>query len=184
MQMDKLPSGVKLIPLQMHHDDRGMVAELYRKEWDVGLDALQWNVSHSKSRVLRGIHLHWKHLDYLIVLKGYMTLYLHDVRPSSVSRDKTFAIDLKDDIFQAVVIPTGVAHGFYFNEDSTHIYAVSEYWNQEDELGCMWSCPELNITLPNHNPILSPRDQNALTYDAMIQAYLKKIEKDELCENV
>lgn len=179
MQMDKLPSGVKLIPLQMHHDDRGLVAELYRKEWSIGLEALQWNVSHSKTNVLRGVHVHPKHLDYLIVLKGHMTLYLHDVRPSSVSRNKTVIIDLKGDILQAVVIPPGVAHGFYFNEDSTHIYAVSEYWNQEDELGCMWNSPELNIILPTINPMLSTRDQNALTYDAMIQAYIKKIEKVE-----
>lgn len=184
MQMDELPSGVKLIPLQMHHDDRGVVTEVYRKEWNVGLEALQWNVSHSKSRVLRGIHLHWNHLDYLIVLKGHMTLYLHDVRPSAASRGKTFVIELKDDILQAIVIPTGVAHGFYFNEDSTHVYAVSEYWNQEDELGCMWNSPELNITLPTNNPMLSTKDENAMTYEAMIQAYIKKTEKDKLCENV
>lgn len=184
MLKDELPSGVKLIPLLMHHDNRGMVAELYRKEWDISLEALQWNISHSKSNVLRGVHLHPKHLDYLIVLKGHMTLYLHDVRPASASKGKTFVIDLKADILQAIVIPTGVAHGFYFNEDSTHIYAVSEYWDEEDELGCMWNSPELNISWPTHNPILSAKDQHALTYDAMIQAYIKKTEKVKLCENV
>lgn len=184
MHKDELPSGVKIVPLQMHHDDRGMVAELYRKEWAVGLEALQWNVSHSKTRVLRGVHLHWKHMDYLIVLKGHMTLYLHDVRPGSISRGQTFVVDLKDNALQAAVIPTGVAHGFYFNQDTTHIYAVSEYWNHEDELGCMWNSPELNISWPTDNPMLSLRDQNAFTYNAMIQIYINKSEKAKLCENV
>ncbi len=178
MHKDDLPSGAKLVPLMMHYDDRGMFAELYRKEWLVGLDTLQWNVAHSNTHVLRGIHLHWKHMDYLIVLKGHMTLYMHDVRPLSFSKGQTFVVDLKEDTLQAVVIPTGIAHGFYFNKDSTHLYAVSEYWNLEDELGCMWNCPELNISLPINNPMLSVRDTNALTYDAMVQEYMKKVEKD------
>ncbi len=175
MHREKLPDGAKLVSLQMHHDDRGTFAELYRNEWSLGLEVLQWNVTHSKTHVLRGVHLHWKHLDYLIVLKGHMTLYLHDVRPDSTSRGQTFVVDLKEDTLQAAIIPTGVAHGFYFNKDSTHIYAVSEYWDKEDELGCMWNSPELNIAWPTNNPILSERDLNALTYDAMIQEYLKKV---------
>lgn len=177
MHRDELPSGVKLVPLRMHYDDRGMFAELYRKEWSVGLEALQWNISHSKAHVLRGVHLHWKHADYLIVLRGHMTLYLHDVRPHSTSKGQTFVINLTDVALQAAVIPTGVAHGFYFNEDSTHIYAVSEYWDQEDELGCRWNSPELNISWPTNNPMLSARDQNAFTYDAMIQEYIEKIKE-------
>lgn len=184
MQRDILPSGAKLIPLQMHHDDRGTFAELYRKEWSFGLEALQWNVTHSKTHVLRGIHLHWKHMDYLIVLKGHMTLYMHDIRPDSVTKGQTYVIELKDTLLQAIVIPTGVAHGFYFNEDSTHIYAVSEYWDKEDELGCMWNSPELNISWPTHDLVLSERDQNACTYDAMIQEYVKKLDKVKTCVNV
>jgi dTDP-4-dehydrorhamnose 3,5-epimerase len=59
---------------------------------------------------------------------------------------------------QAILIPHGVAHGFYFSEPATHIYSVTHYWDPDDELGCHWSDPELGIPFPCANPRLSERD--------------------------
>lgn len=171
MNMDELPVGVKCIPLEMHHDHRGKLAELYRKNWQSGLEVLQWNITHSKANVLRGVHLHWNHTDYLIVVRGQMLLCLHDIRIDSATRAKTFTLNLTEDNLMAVVIPPGIAHGFYFSEETTHIYAVSDYWMLEDELGCMWNSPELNMPWPTKQPILSKRDIEAPSYDAMIQKY-------------
>jgi dTDP-4-dehydrorhamnose 3,5-epimerase len=38
------------------------------------------------------------------------------------------------------------------------LYAVSEYWDTADELGCHWSDPGLGIAWPVTAPILSERD--------------------------
>ena len=168
------PEGVNLISLKMHHDERGMFSELYRKEWNIGIDTLQWNIAHSQPNVLRGVHLHWNHIDYLIVIKGHMTLCLQDVRESSLTKGKSYRIELKENELQGIVIPTGIAHGFYFNEPSTHIYSVSDYWNLSDELGCKWNSSELNMDWPCNNPMLSHRDSHASTYNAMIQEYLQR----------
>ena len=52
----------------------------------------------------------------------------------------------------ALAIPHGVAHGFYFHEPSLHVYAVSAYWDPEDELGCHWADPDLEIPWPAPRP--------------------------------
>lgn len=174
--VNTLPSGVNLVSLKMHCDDRGVFSELYRKEWHIGIETLQWNIAHSNTNVLRGVHLHWNHIDYLIVIRGHMTLCLHDVRIDSPTRGKTYRVELKGNNLQGIVIPTGIAHGFYFNEPSTHIYSVSHYWNLQDELGCTWNSKELNMDWPCKNPILSARDSNSATYDEMIQEYLQQRE--------
>src|SRR6266550_587769 len=62
-----LLQGVTLRSLQTHHDERGSLTELFRASWETGIDAVQWNHSVSKARVLRGVHVHVKHADYLIL---------------------------------------------------------------------------------------------------------------------
>jgi len=39
-----------------------------------------------------------------------------------------------------------------------HIYAVSHYWDVDDELGCRWNDPDLEIPWSPEDPLLSPRD--------------------------
>ena len=54
--------------------------------------------------------------------------------------------------------------GFYFYEDSIHLYGVSEYWNLDDELGCHFASAELKLDWPNKEPIISDRDKALLDY--------------------
>jgi dTDP-4-dehydrorhamnose 3,5-epimerase len=61
----------------------------------------------------------------------------------------------------AVTIPAGVAHGFLFHTDALGIYAVSRYWDTEDELGCLWSDPALEIAWPITPTLVSERDATA-----------------------
>jgi dTDP-4-dehydrorhamnose 3,5-epimerase len=70
-------------------------------------------------------------------------------------------IHLTEDNPELVVIPSGVAHGFQFHDMSVHLYSVSSYWNMADELGCKWDDPELLISWPGKDALLSPRDQSA-----------------------
>jgi dTDP-4-dehydrorhamnose 3,5-epimerase len=60
----------------------------------------------------------------------------------------------------ALVIPVGVAHGFYFHEPSIHVYAVSHEFDPLDELGCRWDDPDLDIAWPCTKPRISVRDRN------------------------
>lgn len=157
-RVESLPGGVNLLPLEMHLDERGSLTELFRTSWKTAVDVVQWNYVASERAVLRGVHLHITHWDYLVLLSGHATIGLRDLRQDSTTEGMTALIDLHGSDPCALVIPPGVAHGFYFNQPSTHVYAVSEFWDQQDELGCHWADPALEIDWPNAAPVISARD--------------------------
>lgn len=165
-----LPNGVKLLPLETHHDKRGSLTELFRTSWVTGLDVVQWNYVASARDVLRGVHLHIKHEDYLILLSGHATIGLRDLRPESTTHGITAMIEMNGTHPRALTIPPGVAHGFYFHEPSIHIYGVSEFWDERDELGCHWADPELEIRWPHPSPIISARDAALPSLRALIES--------------
>lgn len=153
-----LPAGVKLRALSMHRDARGGLAELFRDEWEPGISVLQWNFAESKARVLRGMHAHFKHWDYLVIMGGHASIGLKDLREGSSTEGLSAMVEMRGENLSALLIPPGVAHGFYFHEPSLHVYAVSEYWEPADELGCHWADDGLGLSWPDPSPLISERD--------------------------
>jgi dTDP-4-dehydrorhamnose 3,5-epimerase len=155
-----LPDGVARVPIAAHVDERGSLRELFRASWGTGVAPVQWNLARSAAGVMRGVHCHLHHADYLMVVDGTLFLGLHDLRPGSATEGASALVPLEaTDV--AVVIPPGVAHGFYFPEPTTHLYAVTREFDPADELGCTWRDHELAIEWPCDAPILSPRDAAA-----------------------
>jgi dTDP-4-dehydrorhamnose 3,5-epimerase len=159
--MMNLPDGVALRPLNMNRDSRGSFTELFRNEWDTGVLPVQWNAVSSNAGTLRGVHLHPRHDDYLVTLKGRVSVGLRDLRRDSPTKGMSVLIGLSEDPLTALLIPHGVAHGFYFHEPSLHLYAVTTYWDTADELACRWDDPELEITWPAEPAHVSERDATA-----------------------
>jgi dTDP-4-dehydrorhamnose 3,5-epimerase len=157
----RLPDGVVVHALASHRDLRGSFTEVFRHEWDVGVAPVQWNACTSETGSLRGVHVHPRHDDYFILVKGRMTLALRDLRRGSSTEGLAALVEMNEDPITAIVIPHGVAHGFYYHEPSLHLYAVSEYWDVEDELGCHWADPELGIAWPAEPTLISERDATA-----------------------
>jgi dTDP-4-dehydrorhamnose 3,5-epimerase len=153
-----LPHDVRLAPLTPHRDDRGTFLELFREEWGTGVAPVQWNAVDSEEGVLRGVHVHPRHDDYLVVVRGRATIGVQDLRDGSPTEGATACVELGEERPAAISIPHGVAHGFYFHEPSTHIYAVSHYWDLADELGCRWDDSALSIPWPRREVRISPRD--------------------------
>lgn len=154
----QLPAGVALRPLQVHADERGGLAEIFRESWKTGVAPVQWNAVSSVAGVLRGVHVHVVHADYLLLLQGRMSVGLRDLRRGSPTEGLAALLELRGVELSALTIPPGVAHGFFFHEASLHIYAVSEYWNPADELGCHWADPALEIPWPTTSALISERD--------------------------
>jgi dTDP-4-dehydrorhamnose 3,5-epimerase len=165
-----LPDGVVLHPLTTHADDRGAFTELFRQEWGTGVAPRQWNAVRSEPRVLRGVHVHVVHWDYLTVPMGHATVALRDLRRDTPTAGIATTVELREDAMAAIVIPPGVAHGFYFHVPSMHVYAVTEYWDLADELGCHWADPDLELPWTVQDPHLSPRDAAAGTLDELLAA--------------
>lgn len=155
-----LVEGVAVHALEPHPDARGVFTEVFRSSWDLQVTPAQWNVVHSEPNVLRGVHAHWRHTDYLTVVAGRASIGLYDLRAGSRTEGVGAIVELAASVPTAIVIPTGVAHGFYFHEHSIHVYAVSHEWDPADELGCRWDDPALGIEWPSADPHISPRDAN------------------------
>jgi dTDP-4-dehydrorhamnose 3,5-epimerase len=164
-----LPSGTSVQPLATHADERGAFTELFREEWGTGVSPVQWNAVASAAGVLRGVHVHVRHGDYLTVVSGRAHVGLRDLRAGSPTAGLATLLELRADAMAAIVIPPGVAHGFLFPEPSLHVYAVTHYWDEEDELGCHWADPELAIHWPQAPALVSDRDARAGSLAALVE---------------
>jgi dTDP-4-dehydrorhamnose 3,5-epimerase len=125
-------------------------------------------VVHSEAGVLRGVHVHPRHDDYLTVIRGSATVGLRDLREGSPTEGASACVELGEAQPTAISIPHGVAHGFHFNQPSTHVYAVSSYWDPGDELGCRWDDPGLEIPWPRREARISARDEALPSLEVML----------------
>ena len=153
-----LPHGVTVRPLETHPDIRGRLTEIFRREWQSGIDPIQWNLLHSHARVLRGMNVHLKHDDYYVLAGGSLTLGLYDLRRSSPSYGLSATMELSAQRLCTIVVPIGVLHGTLYHEDSVMLTGRSAYFDPTDDLGCVWSDPDLRMRWPSADPILLPRD--------------------------
>lgn len=160
IESDKIV-GVKFVNLKAFGDDRGRFMELFRKEWfpERSWENVQMNLSNSKAGVLRGLHYHFKQVDYWFVPRGRILVGLADIRAASATCGQSQMIEIGDQNEIGVFIPNGVAHGFLALTDATMSYVVDQYYDGADELGVAWDDPVLaldwNVTEPN----ISGRDQ-------------------------
>ena len=111
-------AGVERIHLESHADAGGVSTQVFHREWRLGIHPVQWNAVQSEANVLRGVHVHVVHEDYFVLLKGQTLLGLRDLRPGAPTEGNTAMLDLQFEQLQAVRIPPGVAHGFYFTRRS------------------------------------------------------------------
>jgi len=153
-----LPLGVERRPLVIQRDARGSFSELYRAEWGVGLDPIQWSVTASRASTLRGMRVHPRHDDYLVVVQGRISVGLRDLRPGSPTENRSAVIELCGNDPAGLFIPHGVAHGFYSHDASIYVLGVSSYFDEADELGFHWADPALEIRWPATSPTVSDRD--------------------------
>jgi dTDP-4-dehydrorhamnose 3,5-epimerase len=165
-----LPQGVEIIQLKTHNDARGSFTELLRLSWTDFAPA-QFNYVRSKKNVLRGVHVHITHRDYLIFSRGEALLGLKDLRHDSPTFMCGGLFPFSGENLQAILVPPGVAHGFYYLTEGEHIYLVDHYHNMADELGCRFDDPDLDLKWPNLQPLLSERDVNAGSLKDLLLAH-------------
>ena len=155
--------GVMTLPFDAFGDDRGRFMETFRAEWfpHVNWDRLQSNRSDSTAGVLRGLHYHFKQVDYWCPAAGRLRVGLVDLRRSSPTYLASATIDMDGANPLGLFIPEGVAHGFAAHTDCTLIYIVNNYYDGgADEFGIAWDDPQADIDWGLTDPALSRRDQN------------------------
>ena len=160
--------GVKFAKLRAAADARGRFLETFRQSWfpERSWAIIQINRSDSSAGVLRGLHYHFKQVDYWYVPRGTIRVGLADLRVDSPTFGASQVIEIGDEHQMGLYIPTGVAHGFLALTDATLTYLVDNYYDGADELGIAWDDPELALDWRAESPILSDRDlQNPLFRD-------------------
>jgi dTDP-4-dehydrorhamnose 3,5-epimerase len=154
-------AGAHLFPLTAHEDERGSLTETFRREWVAGgSEVVQANLSRSRPGVLRGLHWHREQSDHWCVLAGVAHVALVDLREGSPTRLARFErrIDAGEPV--ALAIPPGVAHGFFAETEVLLQYLVDAPYTGDDEHGLAWDDPELGLTWPSREPVLSERDRS------------------------
>jgi dTDP-4-dehydrorhamnose 3,5-epimerase len=151
---------VSLKKLTKHKDHRGSFSEIFRDEWGTVIEPVQWSFVESGGNVLRGMHFHRRHDEFFCLLKGHCIVALKDIRSGSPSENVHSVFELFGDDFAALAFPWGIIHGWYFFEPSMHVQAVSESYTNygtDDNWGVSWRAPDLGVTWPDINPVLSER---------------------------
>ena len=155
-------------------DSRGHFKELIREN-EIKKKFPFIVMSYSKKNVVRGLHLQLRKQQgkYLSVIKGKIFDVAIDLRKNSSTFGKTFTTILSEKNSKSIYIPPGFAHGFCgLNKENYVIYSCTNYRDAKSEIGIKYNDKKLNIKWPIKNPVISKKDQNAITFIEFKKKYL------------
>ncbi|MFT5113297.1 MAG: dTDP-4-dehydrorhamnose 3,5-epimerase [Parasphingorhabdus sp.] len=172
-----LIAGVQIVPLVRHSDVRGGFSEVFSNDWNSAtIEPQQWSIVDSITGTLRGMHLHLRHEEYFSLIRGRAFIGLHDPRPGSPTYGLAMGVELDMNNPVAVIFPRGLIHGWYFSEDSIHLQAVSESYNNyggDDNMGCLWSDNKLGINWPGQPIHVAPRAEKFGSLQELIEETMR-----------
>lgn len=157
---------VILIEPKIFSDNRGFFFESY-KESDfvsngINKKFIQDNFSHSTHGVIRGLHyqkIPKAQAKLVTVLNGKIFDVAVDIRKNSPTYGKWVGEILSAEDHKLIYIPEGFAHGFcVLSHEADVSYKVNNEYSPENEKGIIWNDPEVNISWPIQNPIVSQKD--------------------------
>ena len=144
----------------MNPDLRGCFTEVHHAAHNSDVNFVQWSIVQSKPQVFRGMHYHKRHAECFCMVAGKCLVGLKDLRPESSTFLRTALYQLDGQDLSSVYFPAGILHGWYFVENSTHLQGVSESYKsyaEDDNHGCIWNDPDLDIDWPFSAVITSER---------------------------
>jgi dTDP-4-dehydrorhamnose 3,5-epimerase len=170
--------GVLLITPTIYRDSRGAFHETFneRQMAEAGLPT-EWpqdNFSVSKRNVLRGIHYQVTQPQGKLVrvTQGAVFDVAVDLRRSSPTFARHFAVQLDSEKGEMLWIPPGFGHGFLaLTDDAGFAYKVTDYYSPAGERTIVWNDPELAIPwlIDADSAIVSDKDrQGAAMRDAEV----------------
>jgi dTDP-4-dehydrorhamnose 3,5-epimerase len=131
--------GVRVIPLEVHSDDRGYLIEIARRSDDpdphgiidrFGQVYLVGNVARG---VIRAFHQHKKAWDWFTFSHGSAKVVLVDDRQDSPSHEEMMILVVGERKPLLVAVPPGVYHGWMSLEDDTQLIGIASHtYNRED----------------------------------------------------
>ncbi|MDB2378564.1 dTDP-4-dehydrorhamnose 3,5-epimerase [Luminiphilus sp.] len=162
-------NGCVIIEPKVFGDERGFFLETFQLERykdlaGIELRFVQDNHSLSSRGVLRGLHFQKsKPQGKLVrVVRGEVYDVAVDMRKGSPTFGEWEAVVLSGENKKQFWVPPGFAHGFVVMSDTVDFeYKCTDYYDPADEMGILWSDPDLSIPWPVDKPILSDKDAGA-----------------------
>ena len=156
-------------------DKRGYFKEILREK-EIKKKFPFLVMSYSKKNVIRGMHIQTKKSQgkFISVLKGKIYDVALDLRKNSKTFGKYFSIILSERNSKSIYIPVGFAHGFCgLDKENYIIYSCTKYRDANSERSIKYNDKKLKIKWPLKKPIVSKKDQKALTFTEFKKQYLK-----------
>jgi dTDP-4-dehydrorhamnose 3,5-epimerase len=157
--------GVILLEPDVHGDARGFFLETYhlRKYSAGGIDAVFVQDNHSRSThgTLRGLHAQVSRPQGKLVrvVEGEVYDVAVDIRRGSPTFGRFTAAHLSAENFRQLYVPPGFAHGFCVLSDAAQFeYKCTDFYDPDDEISIAWDDPDIGITWPLEQPLLSQKD--------------------------
>ena len=157
--------GVIVIEPTVFHDDRGFFLETYHAEKftakGINVRFVQDNHSRSCRGTIRGLHAQRTRPQGKLVraVAGAVFDVVVDIRRGSPTYLRWLSVELSSDNFRQIYVPPGYAHGICILSEFAEIeYKCTDFYDPSDELRILWSDPEIAVSWPLKEPILSPKD--------------------------
>lgn len=172
MNIEPTPlAEVLVVTPRVFPDARGFFLESYNREtWEAhGIDTVFVQDNHSKSArdTLRGLHFQlppMAQVKLVRCVRGAIWDVAVDIRVGSPTFGRWFGVELSAANFRQLLVPVGFAHGFCVLSDEAEVlYKTSAVYSRAHEQGIAWDDPDLAISWPVAEPLLSDRDRRALS---------------------
>ncbi len=168
--------GLLVVQMAPINDVRGAFIEIFERDAFLlaGIDAdfSQETISRSdKAGTLRGLHFQtapFAQAKLVRCVRGKIWDVTVDLRKSSPSYLEKLSIELAEDDWQWLYLPTGIAHGFSTLTDNTEVaYKIAGKYSPEHATGINWRDPEFDIDwrVDAEDVILSDRDKNLPNFE-------------------
>jgi dTDP-4-dehydrorhamnose 3,5-epimerase len=160
--------GLALLEPKVFRDERGFFLESYSEAAfdSLGIRArfVQDNHAFSKQAgVLRGLHFQlppFAQAKLVWVVRGSVLDVALDLRRDSPTFGRHFSVELSAENMKRLFIPRGFAHGYATLEpDTEFLYKVDAPFSPQSDAGILWNDPDLGISWPVAEPVLSPKDR-------------------------
>ena len=158
-----------MIEMEEHPDERGFFARSFcQREFDarkLNSRVAQCNISFNKRKgTLRGMHFQaapFGEAKLVRCIAGAIYDVIIDLRESSPTYKRHFAVELSARNRKMLYIPDQFAHGFQTLEDNTEVfYQMSQFYSAEHARGVRWDDPAFGIVWPEAERTINERDRS------------------------
>jgi dTDP-4-dehydrorhamnose 3,5-epimerase len=176
----RIPDVISITP-HLFNDERGYFFENFNhskfKQNQIDLNFIQENFSKSKKNVIRGLHFQKNpkaQAKLVTVVSGEIFDVAVDLRKNSPTFGKWVSEILSEVNHKSLYVPEGFAHGFcVLSEGATVVYKINQEYSPDHEQGIIWNDPDIGISWPISESIISEKDQNlplfkTQTYDFVL----------------